>query len=189
MSPIMANPLRSVWQALFDVDANIAWLMGMAKACHARVPVIGPRLARIIDRWLLWTYALDVYSHTVHVAHLSMAHPSGILLGGNGIRSSGRVAIMSGVKFVGRSPSEPEYLARHAGQRVFQLGDNVGSGANSVVVGPVDICDNVVVAAMSLVNRSISEPGIYAALPAKTVRDDVPGDEWVAHMPSPGQRK
>ena len=112
---------------------------------------------------------------------------AGILLGGNGIVSPGRVAIMAGVKFVGRHPADPDYLARHREGRVFQLGDNVVIGANSVVVGPVEICDNVVVAAMSLVNRSIAEPGTYAGIPAKKVREEIPGDDWVAHLPMPAR--
>lgn len=177
--------LRRRLHFLVHIDANIRWRMAIARACHHRVPLIGRYLALFLDRSLLWAYGLDVYSHTVNVAQLTMSHPNGVLLGGNGIVSRGRVAIMSGVKFVGRSMNDPEYLARHAERRVFQLGDNVVIGANSVVVGPVDICDNVVVAAMSLVNRSIDEPGTYAGVPAKKVRGEVPGDEWVAHLPAP----
>ena len=60
------------------------------------------------------------------------------------------------------------------------MGDNVVIGANSVVVGPVDICDNVVVGAMSLVNRSITEPGTYVGIPAKRINDEVPSDIWVS---------
>jgi serine acetyltransferase len=54
-------------------------------------------------------------------------------------------------------------------------------GANSVVIGPVDICDNVVVGAMSLVNRSITEPGVYVGVPVRKVKD-TPDDIWVAHL-------
>ena len=64
---------------------------------------------------------------------------------------------------------------------VFVLGDNVVIGANSVVMGPVDICDNVLIGAMSLVNRSIAEPGVYVGVPARKVSAEV-SDEWVAHL-------
>lgn len=178
------NVLKRLWRGFFDVDANIRWRMALAKASHDRLPLIGPPLARILDRTLLTTYGLDVYSHTVRVAALTMSHPNGILLGGNGLVSSGRVAIMSGVKLVGRNVNDPEYLTRHAEQRVFQFGDNVVIGANSVVIGPVDICDDVVIAAMSLVNASIVEPGTYAGTPVRRVRSAVPSDDWVAHLGS-----
>ena len=154
----------------------------LSRWLHRSVPLVGRPLSFLVDRLLLLTCGLDVMSFSIDVRELSISHPVGVLLGGNGIRSSGRVAVMAGVKFVGRSPSDPEYLRRHAEQRVFQLGDNVVIGANSVVVGPVDICDNVLIAAMSLVNRSITEPGLYGGIPVRKLRDEVT-DEWVAHLP------
>ncbi len=117
-------------------------------------------------------------SFSVNVKQLSMTHPGGVLLGGNGSYSEGRVVIMSGVKFGGRSPSDPLYKEKHKIQRVFELGDNVVIGTNSVVLGPITICDNVTIAAMSLVNKSISEPGIYAGIPAKKLSDKVTF-EWL----------
>ena len=86
---------------------------------------------------------------------------------------------MSGVKFVAISPDDPEYRARHRTADVFRLGDNVMIGANSTVVGPVDICDNVMIATMSLVNKSIIEPGTYAGIPVRRIKDEIPSDIWV----------
>jgi serine acetyltransferase len=176
--------VKAFLKKLWHVDENIRFRMGMAKYCYTRIPGIGRFLGMFVDRTLLWDYGLDVRSDTVDVAHLSISHPSGVLLGGNGIVSRGRVAIMSGVKFVGRHPHDPEYLRRHKERRVFVLGDNVIIGANSVIVGPVDICDNVAVAAMSLVNKSITEPGLYVGAPVRRVKDQV-DDVWVEHLPRP----
>lgn len=135
----------------------------------------------LLDRCTLKKYGIDLMAMSIDVRLLSIAHPTGVLLGGNGIYSPGRVAIMAGAKFVGRSPSDPAYLERHRAGRVFVLGDNVVIGANSVVIGPVDICDNVIVGAMSLVNRPISEPGVYVGVPVRRVADTLT-DEWVAHL-------
>jgi len=55
-------------------------------------------------------------------------------------------------------------------------------GANAVVIGPIDICDNVVIGAMNLVNKSITEPGVYVGTPVRRIAD-VSSDEWVAHLP------
>lgn len=175
------SSIKSGLKALWFVDENIRLRIALATALY-RTPLIGRFLGLFVDRTMLWAYGLDVTSWSVRVRALTISHPAGVLLGGNGIVSTGRVSIMSGVKFVGRSPNDPEYQARLADRTVFRLGDNVVIGANSVVVGPVDICDNVVVAAMSLVNQSITEPGIYAGAPARRVRDTVPSDEWVAHL-------
>lgn len=94
---------------------------------------------------------------------------------------------MAGVKFVGRKPSGPDYLRRRGERRVFVLGDNVVIGSNSVIVGPVNICDNVVMGALSLVSRSITEPGLHVGCPVRRVGDAVPVDEWVAHLPTAQQ--
>lgn len=183
--------LRSAVSSLIRVEPNIRMRIALARWCYANLPLFGTLLGLFLDRTLLWAYGLDVRSDRVNVARLTMSHPNGVLLGGNGIVSSGRVSIMSGVKFVGRSPSDPEYLRLHAQKRVFTLGDNVVIGVNSVVVGPVEITDNVVIAPMSLVNKSILEPGVYGGVPVRRIKDGVPDDVWVAHLglPPDGPRR
>lgn len=49
------------------------------------------------------------------------------------------------------------------------LGDRISIGSNATIL-PVEICDDVVVGAGSVVTRSISEPGIYAGNPARKLR-------------------
>lgn len=164
---------------LWMVESNIRATMRLSTFLHHKVPVLGRFLAMMADRTLLLRYGVDVTSYRVKVAQLQISHPSGVLLGGNGIVSDGRVAVNSGVKFVGPAPDNADYLERHATGDVFRLGDNVVIGANTVLVGPLDICDNVVIGAMSLVNRSITEPGTYVGIPAKRINDDVPSDVWV----------
>jgi serine acetyltransferase len=163
------------------IDRFIRRHIAVSRFLYFHVPLIGRGLSYVLDRTLLIWYGIDLMSSSIDVKALSIAHPGGVLLGGNGIVSSGRVAVMAGVKFVGRSPSDPEYLRRHAERRVFCLGDNVVIGTNSVIVGPVDICDNVLIGALSLVNKSISEPGVYVGIPARKVSSTVT-DEWVAHL-------
>jgi serine acetyltransferase len=153
----------------------------ISRYLYYRVPALGRPLSLALDRMLLCTLGIDLASNSIDVKALSIAHPVGVLLGGNGVVSTGRVVVMAGVKFVGRSPSDAEYLARHRERRVFVLGDNVVIGANSVVLGPIDICDNVLIGALSLVNKSISEPGVYVGVPARKISADV-SEEWVTHL-------
>jgi serine acetyltransferase len=126
-------------------------------------------------------YGIDLLSYSIDVRALSIGHPGGILLGGNGLVSPGRVAIMAGVKLVGRRPNDPLYVERQRARRTFIFGDNVVIGANSVVVGPVTICSNVVIGALSLVNRDITEPGVYIGTPVRKI-SDVASDDWVSHL-------
>lgn len=165
---------------LWMVESNIRASLRVSTWLHHRVPVIGRYLAMAVDRSLLWRFGVDVTSHRVRVANLQISHPVGVLLGGNGVVSDGRVAVNAGAKFVGPAPDDPRYLARHATGDVFRLGDNVVIGANAVLVGPLDICDNVIIGAMSLVNRSITEPGTYVGAPVKRIGSETPADTWVA---------
>lgn len=49
------------------------------------------------------------------------------------------------------------------------IGNHVSIGTNATVL-PVNICDNVVVGAGSVVTKDITEPGIYAGNPAKKIK-------------------
>jgi serine acetyltransferase len=183
-APTPAGGVAPVKRAILGwwmIESLIRRHIALSRFLYFRVPLVGRALSLALDRVLLVSYGIDLMSASIDVRTLSISHPGGILLGGNGIVSAGRVAIMAGVKFVGRSPSDPEYLRRHRERRVFCLGDNVVIGANSVIVGPVDICDNVIIGALSLVNKSITEPGVYVGIPVQKLRDAV-SDEWVAHL-------
>jgi acetyltransferase-like isoleucine patch superfamily enzyme len=49
------------------------------------------------------------------------------------------------------------------------IGNNVSIGSNATIL-PVEICDNVVIGAGSVVTKNITKPGIYAGNPAKMIR-------------------
>ena len=50
-----------------------------------------------------------------------------------------------------------------------RIGDRVSIGTHATIL-PVDICDDVVIGAGSVVTRNITEPGVYAGNPAKKIR-------------------
>ncbi len=50
------------------------------------------------------------------------------------------------------------------------IGKNVSIGSNATIL-PVDICDNVVIGAGSVVTKNITKPGIYAGNPARFLRN------------------
>ncbi len=51
-----------------------------------------------------------------------------------------------------------------------KIGNNVSIGSNATIL-PVNICDNVVIGAGSVVTRNIDKPGIYAGNPARFFRE------------------
>ena len=50
------------------------------------------------------------------------------------------------------------------------IGNHVSIGTNATIL-PVNICDNVVIGAGSVVTKNITKPGIYAGNPAKFIRN------------------
>jgi len=51
-----------------------------------------------------------------------------------------------------------------------KIGNNVSVGTNATIL-PVEICDNVVIGAGSVVTKNITESGIYAGNPAKKIKN------------------
>lgn len=51
----------------------------------------------------------------------------------------------------------------------IEIGNNVFIGANSTILPNVKICDNVIIAAGTLVTKSIFEPGIWGGIPARRI--------------------
>ncbi len=49
------------------------------------------------------------------------------------------------------------------------IGNNVSIGSNATIL-PVNICDNVVIGAGSVVTKEVTKPGVYAGNPAKFLR-------------------
>jgi acetyltransferase-like isoleucine patch superfamily enzyme len=51
-----------------------------------------------------------------------------------------------------------------------KIGNNVSIGSNATIL-PVEICDNVVIGAGSVVTKNITKSGIYVGNPAKLLRE------------------
>jgi len=55
--------------------------------------------------------------------------------------------------------------------KTTQIGNHVSIGTNTTIL-PVEITDNVVIGAGSVVTKDITEPGIYAGNPARFLRNE-----------------
>jgi acetyltransferase-like isoleucine patch superfamily enzyme len=70
--------------------------------------------------------------------------------------------------------NDPFSIGRPAGGdkdlwRPTKIGNHVYLGSNSTIL-PVEICDNVVIGAGSVVTKDIHVSGIYAGNPARMIR-------------------
>lgn len=68
--------------------------------------------------------------------------------------------------------SEDEKLICKQGYKreAVVIGSDVWVGSNVTICKGVTICDHVVIGANSVVTKSITEPGVYAGLPAKKIK-------------------
>lgn len=61
----------------------------------------------------------------------------------------------------------------HGNKRLWKttkIGNNVSIGSNATIL-PIEICDNVVIGAGSVVTKNITESGVYLGNPAKKLED------------------
>ena len=86
------------------------------------------------------------------------------------------VEVASGVRFVvhdaihgvfNNIPGNKDNYREHIGR--IDIGSNVFIGADSIILSPVKIGDNVVIAAGAVVNKDIPSGSVAAGVPAKVI--------------------
>lgn len=158
----MKNFLRFFY--LSSVQINV--LIKFSIAC-ARIPLVGRALSLVIDNAMLTLYGLEVVSPSLQVCKLVVGHSTGVVLGGNGVRCSGKLHVSSGVVF-GRRYEDRSVATESP---FFDITGDLTVGANSVLLGPLKIKGPVIIGALSLVTHDILEPGVYVGTPVKKIRD------------------
>ena len=101
---------------------------------------------------------------------LYMAHPFGIVIGGATIGKNFTIAqhcTIGGRKPIGAYGVEP-YSWRNA-ERIL-IGDWVYMGAGSCILGPVNIGDNVIIGANSVVTKDVPSNVMVAGAPARIIK-------------------
>ncbi len=79
--------------------------------------------------------------------------------------------ISHGVMFINDTFSEGGPAGGDASKwKKTVIGNHVSIGTNATIL-PVNICDNVVIGAGSVVTKNITKPGIYAGNPAKLIKN------------------
>lgn len=132
--------------------------------------IIGKAISILLDNIILHLYGMEVTASSLDIKRLIIGHSTGVVLGGNGIRCTGTLHISSGVVFARRyhaDADDPQTVS----SPLFTIDGDLTVGANSVLMGPLSIKGPVLIGALSLVTRNITEPGVYVGAPAKKIRD------------------
>lgn len=75
-----------------------------------------------------------------------------------------------GVMFINDLFKEGKPAGNPNGWKETKIGNRVSIGSNATIL-PVDICDDVVIGAGSVVTKNIVQKGIYAGNPAQFIRE------------------
>lgn len=154
--------MKTFLQFFYLSNRQIAFLVSLSKKTST-IPGVGKLFSILLDNFLSFAYGIDVSSRSIDVAELVIGHSHGVVLGGNGIRCTGKLHVMSGVVF-GRRANWPEGKDP---EPFFDLEGDVTVGANSVILGPIKIVGPTTIGALTLVSKDILEPGVYVGAPAR----------------------
>lgn len=153
----MKNLLRGIYLSSIQID----FLIRVSRAV-SKFGLVGKSISIALDNLMLTLYGIELTSRTLNIKELVIGHSTGVVLGGNGIRCTGKLHLSSGVVFARKYSSinslEPEIF--------FDIEGDLTVGANTVILGPVKIKGPVTLGALTLVTDEVLEPGIYAGAPA-----------------------
>ena len=79
------NILGKTMKRFFNISQQLNYCIAFGRFLHFKIPVVGRPLSMIVDRLILMVFGADLYSFSINVKHLSVPHPVGVLLGGNGV--------------------------------------------------------------------------------------------------------
>jgi serine O-acetyltransferase len=130
-------------------------------AYRVRTPILSQFARAVYQAAYLWgqhhaKVAIDISVEVHHDVYLS---PIGLFFIGPGARL-GPGCRLGGQNTLG-------WGGRPGARGVPRLGDRVRLGPGATLVGPITVCDDVVVGPNAVVVRDITEPGYYAGNPAR----------------------
>lgn len=104
-------------------------------------------------------------SHSANIGEgFLISHVGGIVIGGGTIIGT-NCDIRQNVSFGGNFNKK-----REDGTSKPILGNNISIGAGACILGPVNVGNNVIIGANSVVNRDVPENVIVSGIPAKVIR-------------------
>ena len=164
----MLKRLKLFFRILHVPSLQVVAFINFSKKCR-KIPLFGKILSTVFDNLILYIFSLETTSSSLEINNLIIGHSTGVVLGGNGIRSNGDLHISSGGVFA-RRYNQSKTIDNNK-DYFFDIDGDLTVGANSVLLGPLSIKGPTIIGALSVVTKDIIDPGVYVGSPAKKIRD------------------
>lgn len=154
--------LRKLWFRYIRPESNAVYLIRKYQYYCGSPSRLAHLLAQLYSAKLMRRYGIYIAENCQIGLGFKIWHPHGIIINNVTIGTNfnvqhnctiGRKTL--GIGTPGTCPT---------------LGNNVTMYANSIIIGPVQIGDDVTIGANSLVNKDLLEPGVYVGSPVKKIR-------------------
>ncbi|WP_143482288.1 hypothetical protein [Pseudoflavonifractor sp. An176] len=124
--------------------------------CHQLLAIIYLRKKNILGKKLNIELGPDEFGRRLRIYHNDIVVNAGAVIGDD--------CEFYGNNCIGNKGSGSEPLGAPT------IGNNVSFGVGANAIGRISICDHVQVSSMSLVNKDITEAGLYGGVPAQLIR-------------------
>lgn len=141
---------------------------------------IGDHVTLIVEKGAVFTLGdhsfigehcyIKCFGGTVEIGHDVSINSKSFLngCGGLSIGHNTRIGTQSILIASNHKFDDPNVLVKdHITKQGIRIGENVWFGARVTVLDGVDIADNIVVGACSLVSKHLTDTGVYVGIPAK----------------------
>lgn len=155
------NYLKNVYRILFSPNINSIILCRLALMLNRKGHKL---LARYIKNRIVYRYGIHLGLDCKLGDNINFPHPQGIIIGKGTIIGSG-CTIYQQVTF-GKKNGDLDSLNDYP-----HLGKNVTVFAGAKIIGDIEIGENSVIAANSVVISNVEPNSVYGGIPAKKLKN------------------
>jgi serine acetyltransferase len=151
--------LRRIYLKYFNVNTHVVFIIRKMMYFSSKNSWFYRIKAKRLHIWLQKAVSVYINPYATIGEGLILEHPFNIVVGEAVIGKN--CTLLHNVTIGSKKIGDSQLFSKPV------IGDNFIGYANSMVLGPIMVCDNVRLGSFSLINRDINEPGTYVGVPAK----------------------
>ena len=151
--------LRKIWLRFFQAESNAVYLVRKYQYHVSQASAIHKLRSRILEMKLMRRYGIFIGKKCTIGLGFRIWHPHGIII--NNVEIGENFNVLQNCTIGDKALGE---------FKIPRIGNNVTMYANSMVIGAVNVEDNVVLAANACLLHDTEGSGVYVGIPAKIMR-------------------